>query len=532
MLANKLKFLAFSAAFSAVMTATPAQTADLMQPPQAVISYSDALAFSYTTGLSSQTYCAGPLVGGDCRVIEVVGGVDTPVQATTLVTNRINYALDNIDFSNNGNWQLAWGPVIQWTQGELVGRCITHLPVGDTAVYSAANTVAVYANPDRSIYVIGVAGTNPISETGWCVEDFDVDSFSPWPTSGGGVITNGTATGIGLITSMVQPSTNTSLFQFLQSAVGGANGAIDVVVVGHSLGGALAPTLATALADTQNQSLTINWTIPPVTAEVWELKYVDGHLKWVLVPETIYTPPPFNLTWPKWNPNGVAKVSTIAFAGATPGDQAFANHVAATLPGGTQVVSLWNGYDLVPHAWNALGSPSTWQQYDSTNSGIQNLYLGVPPFTLAKPPDNPICVFTGDITAEERAAGIVEDTKCPARVTQPPVSQSSESNVVCPCKMASNLVLSTQQDAYSGATPIGTPDGRRYAFAPAQLTPLSAITKASCPAAFAIKEVDSDQFLTQAIYQHICSYADQFGPANLLSALGEATATFGFKPLE
>ncbi len=103
-----------------------------------------------------------------------------------------------------------------------------------------------------------------------------------------------------------------TLIAFLQAAVEAAHGApLSVTVTGHSKGGALAPTLALWLADTQGPTDD------------------DGVVA--------------------WDPNRQATVSSVAFAGPTAGNAAFAAHSNTVI--GARCHRIVNPLDLVPQAW-------------------------------------------------------------------------------------------------------------------------------------------------------------------------------------
>jgi hypothetical protein len=94
------------------------------------------------------------------------------------------------------------------------------------------------------------------------------------------------------------------LLTFLRGAVGVAEGPVEVVVTGHSKGGALADAVALWLADTQGEA---------------------------------------------WDPGCQATVRCLAFAGPTAGNAAFARHWEATLA--DRGLRIANPLDVVTHAW-------------------------------------------------------------------------------------------------------------------------------------------------------------------------------------
>lgn len=102
-----------------------------------------------------------------------------------------------------------------------------------------------------------------------------------------------------------------SLQSFLKEAVSDAEAPVEIVVTGHSKGGALSSTLALWLADTQGTS---------------------G------VPEEDV-----------WDPERRATVHAFSFAGPTAGNESFARHSDHVI--GPRCHRVENGLDVVPHAW-------------------------------------------------------------------------------------------------------------------------------------------------------------------------------------
>ncbi|WP_230583898.1 lipase family protein [Xanthomonas arboricola] len=177
-------------------------------------------------------------------------------------------------------------------------------------------------------YVVALSATNPESLYDWFTEDFDVSSVVDFATytpllgtapvaakkpvkPGSAVISMGAATGVWHLLNMVSPSTalapNTTLLDFLQALDGSK---ATVIFAGHSLGGALSPTLATWLK-------------------------TNGKL------------------------DNFSAVHCYPTAGATPGNGGFAALYAQALPSPAPGAApyqiwnadLWNTLDCVPHAW-------------------------------------------------------------------------------------------------------------------------------------------------------------------------------------
>lgn len=224
-----------------------------------------------------------------------------------------------------GNWNLVWGPALieeKDENGNPTG-------VADNALYVVqCDAVAFPGGPTLPAYVVAIAATNPSSLYDWETEDFSVaevvnwttynpSHFTPSPYNGTDpYISKGTATGIGILLSLISPDTaaspNTTLQQFLTGLQTDTDTA--VVFCGHSLAGALSPTLALYLKENhQLDAFSVSLVYPT--------------------------------------------------AGPTPGESAFAslfNNTFPPLPAGwlpqtgdyqSWNTMHWNDLDVVPHAW-------------------------------------------------------------------------------------------------------------------------------------------------------------------------------------
>ena len=108
-----------------------------------------------------------------------------------------------------------------------------------------------------------------------------------------------------------------TLLEFLKAAVAEASGPVEVVVTGHSKGGALAPTLALALAQCQGSD---------------DVRRAA-----------------------RWDPEQRATVHCYAYAGPTAGNGAFADLSDRVI--GANCHRIANALDMVPHAWMTRPSP-------------------------------------------------------------------------------------------------------------------------------------------------------------------------------
>jgi hypothetical protein len=226
----------------------------------------------------------------------------SPAVLINNLTNAINAKLRNPEFKFFfGDWTIALGPYIY-----------QHLPTADMI----DNAVVVFYNASKNIYVVAVSATNYISDYDWVVEDFTVCFTQDWPNSdapSGTKISLGTYIGVTNILGMPYASVGQSGVNLENYLAGAASAGATLIFTGHSLGGALSPTLAAWLyGNAKNQQ-----------------------------------------TW--------GNIYVLPTAGATPGNQQFADFFSAQFPpisDGVEVYDIWNKVlrntlDIVPHAWLA-----------------------------------------------------------------------------------------------------------------------------------------------------------------------------------
>jgi len=195
-----------------------------------------------------------------------------------------------------GTWSVAWGPVV-----------VQHEP--DSYAINAMYVAECQDHHLRGTCVVGIAGTNPSSLFDWLVEDGLVQKQIPWVyalrSAPGAKIALGTGIGLSKLQHATpgngRPGAGTTLLKFL----GGIEPKLGkrLIISGHSLGGALSPTLTLWLHDVR-----------------------------IL-----------------WDTFHLVQLSTMPTAGPTAGNSIFAGysdkHLTAT--------RFANAIDVVPHAWQA-----------------------------------------------------------------------------------------------------------------------------------------------------------------------------------
>ncbi|PPK72396.1 hypothetical protein B0F88_104190 [Methylobacter tundripaludum] len=224
------------------------------------------------------------------------------------------------------DWTTVWGPQVFVIPPEFHSiNWLTH-----SVKCNATNAMAVVFSPSLQRYIVAIAATNFVSAYDWLIEDFNVKSVVAWegalqawagnknatsPSSKIPCISSATNTGITNLLAMTDTViTHQSLIDFLASV---DSSGCTLTFTGHSLAGALSPTLAMAAFDP-----------------------TAGLLK--------------NSTWT------VEQAQAYPTAGATPGNGPFAqlfNGAGFGGSNGTQPWQLWNTdlynyLDIVPRAWN------------------------------------------------------------------------------------------------------------------------------------------------------------------------------------
>ncbi len=207
-------------------------------------------------------------------------------------------------------WEIVWGPTIY------------------QAIFSdyADDAMMVVRGTDSDgapVYVVAIAGTNPVSAFAW-LQDFAVVITVPFDAET--LIAQGTYVGLSILEMLPDSRTGDTLAEYL-AAVADTNATL--IFTGHSLGGTLAPTFALDLV-----------VIESFDRNAWKAMYV------------------------------------YPTAAATPGDRPFADLFASNFPRtktGSETWEVWNAnvcnsLDYVPLSWaNLLKIPDLYMpDIDST----------------------------------------------------------------------------------------------------------------------------------------------------------------------
>lgn len=223
----------------------------------------------------------------------VAGAEGTVDELEEKLRRRIEEAL-NLFEPSIGLWEIAWGPAIYQAP---------HSKIADNAMYVAKKVAP------GSRYVVAIAGSNgtfPFSFD-YLIENFQVSTQVPWrygEAPAGAEIALGNFIGFTILSKCMRPgpeSVGSGLIRdFLKTQT---SAPIEVTVTGHSLGGALSPTLALWLSDTRS----------------------------------------------KWDEDHNATLGCLPSAGYTGGNGIFASYYDSQLK--DQTTRIYNPLDVVPNGW-------------------------------------------------------------------------------------------------------------------------------------------------------------------------------------
>ena len=234
---------------------------------------------------------------------ELLTGKKRTVEEQILL--RIDSTMKKIKPLHNSmfvDWRVVWGPAIfTFKDG-----------------YLQDNMMFVSRRISEPVnYIVGIRGTNGAAWLDWLEEDLDVLEKVDWKLPAGITakgtpkISEATNTGFNILLNLMKPESGLpgsglDITAFLKTIV--KSGKININFTGHSLAGALAPTLA-----------------------LW-FKQSQG-------------------TASGWDPKGSASISITPFAGATAGNSDFATYSDRIL--GDSCDRIHNTNDIVPHAWTS-----------------------------------------------------------------------------------------------------------------------------------------------------------------------------------
>ena len=257
----------------------------------------------------------------------VSAGLEGNIGPVTSTTTKRMACLLPIASALGNNWKRVWGPALILKQKSGSGICGALFPPPKQP--TPANTMFVAKKNNENTYAIAVAGTDPSSGYDWCVEDANITPVA-WPFGlHGGFVNQGTDIGVGHLRDLQQATAPQTLVKFL-AQIASIPQPATVYVTGHSLGGALAPTLA-----------------------LW----LKNHRR-------------------TWDPFGRVTLKVYAFAGATPGDKVFAAYINSQFTGDALNV-INNTLDVVPHAWNITTLKQTTNLFSAANVNPGFLVTGV-----------------------------------------------------------------------------------------------------------------------------------------------------------
>lgn len=180
-----------------------------------------------------------------------------------------------------GRWEVVWGPAVE--QPKEDGYAIN-------AMYVA------HSLDTPSWYVVSIAGTNSSSLLDWLFEDLLVRHQVPWVFGTVPKAKIALCTAIGLVILLTskpcgdRPNAGKTLIEFLKAL---PEEDLELSITGHSLGGALSPTLALLLKDIQlcwdTECKTKISTMPtagPTAGNSAFSRYSDGILKEIIDPQS------------------------------------------------------------------------------------------------------------------------------------------------------------------------------------------------------------------------------------------------------
>lgn len=226
-------------------------------------------------------------------------GIDSVAAADSIITSitpLMDATLKNA--ATNGvpklaNWTRVWGPGVIAGHGDLA-----NIP------WVSLSSMTIFKDNSNN-YVVGIEATNPNCPYDWDSLDFNVFKTEPWNYDSKANLSRGSWLGLNkYLLNLMDINQGTTAVQFLNNVIKtNANSShTNIIVTGHSLGGALSPVFALYM---QHQVDSIDTS---------------------------------------------SKVFCMSTAGPTPGNALFAADYNKT-PLANRTIRLWNYFDVVPRAW-------------------------------------------------------------------------------------------------------------------------------------------------------------------------------------
>ncbi|KAJ1333152.1 Lipase (class 3) [Microdochium nivale] len=222
----------------------------------------------FNFNLSQQVYC----LSSASNAVGSMRGTEADLQ--TAMDTALASELPKI----TGGWQKSWGPRVYKQKAWLPG--------------AAENVWFAAVSESQSTVVVAVSGTAPVSIQDW-LDDMDVEKVvnfdawvAQWPTgikapvvdkhpdsTKAAYCARGTAMGVYNILNNVEHTTKTHVWDYLK----GLGAGYTVIFTGHSMGGAITPTLALGLSIANMSGSDQTYTMPSAGPTSGNALFVDRY---------------------------------------------------------------------------------------------------------------------------------------------------------------------------------------------------------------------------------------------------------------